>query len=221
MSPRQTASGTQATRSQRQYERIGIYDVGGPGPGIRRDGLAGRERDPTPGCEPRPQKARRWWNKRLAIPNRLGVLKTASHFNIGVALELRLKCLLQLKGTTWPPGKDGHLLAKLYSRLPPEIAKRLSKLFQESTRGRTLTLRAFIHSTTPPQRPADLPLDTVQDLFEYMDGDMALWEKRYSWETVSAQVWRHYLDDLRPLLNFVARIENVGTDEARKAGVIH
>ena len=148
-------------------------------------------------------------------------LKTASHFNIGVALELRLKCLLQLKGTTWPPGKDGHLLAKLYSRLPPEMAKQVATLFQESTRGRTLTLRAFIRSTIPPQRPADLSLDTVQDLFEYMDGDMALWEKRYSWETVSAQVWRHYLDDLQPLLDFVAKIENVGTDEARKAGVIH
>lgn len=148
-------------------------------------------------------------------------LKTASHFNIGVALELRLKCLLQLKGTTWPPGKDGHMLAKLYSRLLPEIAIQLTTLFQESTRGCTLTLRAFIHSTNPPQRPADLSLNTVQDLLAYMDGDMALWEKRYSWETVSAQVWRHYLDDLQPLLDFVARTENVGTDEARKAGVIH
>ena len=113
------------------------------------------------------------------------------------------------------------MLAKLYSRLPPEIAKQLAKLFRESTRGYTLTPRAFIHSTTPPQRPADLSLNTVQDLFEYMDGDMTLWEKRYSWETVSAQVWRYYLDDLQPLLDFVARIENVGTDEARKAGVIH
>ena len=151
-------------------------------------------------------------------------LKTASHFNLGVALELRLKCLLKLKGATWPPGKDGHMLANLYGLLPPEIAKQLTDLFQESTGGCTITLRAFTNrflTDKAPKRPPSMSLNTVQDFFKYMDRDMALWEKRYSWERISAQVWRHYLDDLRPFLDFLAKAEKVGANEARKAGVIH
>lgn len=149
-------------------------------------------------------------------------LKTASHFNLGVALELRLKCLLKLKGIQWPSGKDGHMLAKLCDLLPPEIAKRLADLFLESTGDSGIALLAFIHSSTPtpPKRPANRPLNTLQEFFEYMDGDMALWEKRYSWERVSTQVWRHYLDDLRPFLDFVGKVEKLGADLARKAGVI-
>ena len=49
---------------------------------------------------------------------------------------------------------------------------------------------------------------------------MALWEKRYSWEKASAQVWRPYLDDLRPFLDFIAKVEKLGADVARKTGVV-
>ena len=149
-------------------------------------------------------------------------LKTASHFNLGVALELRLKCLLRLKGIKWPAGKNGHMLAELFDLLPPEIGKRLSDLFQESTGGCAITLRAFLHSqtATPPKRPKGVPLYTVQDFFKYMDGDMALWEKRYSWERVSIEVWRHYVDDLRPFLVFLVKVEHLGRDVARQLGVI-
>lgn len=147
-------------------------------------------------------------------------LKTASHFNMGVAFELRLKWLLRLRGIKWPSGKGGHMLAKLYELLAPEIAGKLADLFRETTGGSAITLRAFIHSSSLPKRPADLTLNTVQEFFEYMDGDMALWEKRYSWERVANQAWRHYLDDLRPFLEFLAKAEKVGADEARKADVI-
>jgi len=150
-------------------------------------------------------------------------LKTASHFNLGVALELRLKCLLRLNGIKWPPGKEGHMLAKLYGQLPSEITKQLTTQFHESTGGCAITLRAFMHThtATPPRRPTSVSLDTVEDFLKYMDGDMALWEKRYSWERVSTQVWRHYVDDLRPFLDFLVKMENLGRDVARKVGIIH
>lgn len=147
-------------------------------------------------------------------------LKTASHFNLGVAFELRLKWLLRLRAKKWPAGKGGHMLAKLFGLLTPEIARKLDDLFRESTGGSAITFRAFIHSTSLPERPGDLSLNTLQEFLEYMDGDMAMWEKRYSWERATNQAWRHYLDDLRPFLEFLAKSEAVGADEARKAGVI-
>ena len=112
------------------------------------------------------------------------------------------------------------MLAKLYRKLPPEIAQRLAEFFQESTGNCAITLRAFMHSSIAPKPAANQP-NTLQEFCEYMDGDMALWEKRYSWERASAQVWRHYVDDLRPFLDFLAKAEKLGSDMARKAGVIH
>ncbi len=43
-------------------------------------------------------------------------LKTASHFNLAISLELRLKCLLYLVGVVPLKGFDGHRLAKLYDQ---------------------------------------------------------------------------------------------------------
>ena len=147
-------------------------------------------------------------------------LKTASHFNLGVAFELRLKWLLRLRDIKWPSGKEGHLLTRLFALLAPEIAGQLADLFLESTGGSAVTLRAYIHSTSLPERPADLSLNTLQEFFEFMDGDVAMYEKRYSWERVTDQAWRHYLDDLQPFLEFLAKAEELGTEEARKAAVI-
>ena len=146
-------------------------------------------------------------------------LKTASHFNLGVSLELRLKCLLKLKGITWPSGKDGHMLKKLYDLLRPEIANRLAELFQESKGNAEIRLWALNQSSTAPHPPVN-PLNSLEDFFAYMDEDMVLWEKRYSWESVSAQVWCQYLGDMKPFLDFLAKAENLGADVAREAGVI-
>lgn len=146
-------------------------------------------------------------------------LKTASHFNLGVSFELSFKCLLKLKAKKWHPGKDGHMLAKLYRQTPSEIAGRLTELFEESTRNCAITLRTFMNSPTAPKVPTSQP-NTLQEFCEYMDEEMALWEKRYSWERASAQTWRHYIDDLRPFLDYLEKVEKLGRQVAREEGVI-
>ena len=50
--------------------------------------------------------------------------------------------------------------------------------------------------------------------------EMRLWEKRYSWEAVSEGVWRHYVENLDPLLAFVDKIESLGAELARKKRLI-
>ena len=146
-------------------------------------------------------------------------LKTASHFNLGVSFELRFKCLLELKARKRLSGKDGHMLAKLYRRMPPEIARRLAELFEESTRNCAITLRTFMYSPMAPEAPTSQP-NTLQEFCEYMDQEMALWEKRYSWESASAPTWRHYIDDLGPFLDYLDKVEMLGRQVAREEGLI-
>ena len=152
-------------------------------------------------------------------------LKTASHFNLAVALELRLKCLLRLHGIEPAQGREGHSLAKLYEQFGDDGSSaetRLEELFGEAMADRPCTLVAFLSTDTPdmPEGPADRELRTLKDVLGYMDEDAELWRKRYSWESAADRRWRHYIDDLGAFFLFLDATESLAMELARWRGIV-
>ncbi len=151
-------------------------------------------------------------------------LKTASHYNLAVALELGLKCLLHLHGleSKIPHGRKGHWLALLLQLIPEPTATKCQRLFRQAVEKHPFQLIAFCSTKTSkaPNSPNNVPLDTLEDFCLYLDGDAQLWKKRYSWEGVSKSEWRHYLDKLDAFFVFLEETENTASELARKKGLV-
>ena len=152
-------------------------------------------------------------------------LKTASHFNLGVSLELRLKCLLHLHDVDPLGGHDGHCLAKLFVQLRESdgaTKAKLETLFRQAMKDHPFNLVAFLSTDTPeiPKGPRQKQLDTLSDFFKYMDDDVELWKKRYSWEHATAGKWQHYIDDLSGFFTFLDTTETLATKMARKQDIV-
>ena len=149
-------------------------------------------------------------------------LKTASHFNLGIALELRLKCLLQLHDMT--PGKSNLLAAHLdhlrngHSR----TAVKLENLFRQAANNHPFKLEVFLTTDSPIAlvRPRNRPLNTLRDFLVYMDEDVALFKKRYSWETSMNNEWQHYLDNLNAFFEFIDTTEKLAIGIAQDKGIV-
>jgi hypothetical protein len=130
-------------------------------------------------------------------------MKTVSHYNLGMALELMLKLILRLNQMD---GR-GHHLAKLYDKIPREYQGQLESAFRLPAGG--LKLIAFANSansTTRPSPPPNRDISSLRGFFEYFDEDLRWWEKRYSWESVQAGRWRHYLSDISPFVELINRV---------------
>ena len=152
-------------------------------------------------------------------------LKTASHFNLAIALELRLKCLLRLHGIEPVKGREGHCLAKLYEQFGDDGSSaetRLEELFGEAMADRPCTLVAFLSTDTPdmPEGPVDRELRTLKGVLAYMDEDAELWRKRYSRESAADRQWRHYIDDLGAFFQFLDTTESLAMELARSRGIV-
>ena len=154
-------------------------------------------------------------------------LKTVSHFNLAVSLELRLKCLLHLHEIKPVSGRAGHLLAKLHDQLDEQrdsrdTRERLEAVFRSAREANAFSLVAFLSSDNPdvPEGPRNRKLDTLRDCLAYMDEDMELWRKRYSWEMASERQWRHYVDNLDAFLVFLDATESFATEMARQRGLV-
>ncbi|MCY4261854.1 MAG: hypothetical protein OXC97_00815 [Candidatus Dadabacteria bacterium] len=148
-------------------------------------------------------------------------LKTASHFNFGIAFELRMKSILKLNVNQEQNLKIGHNLEKIYSLISSEIWQELEDIFTREVRRNSLHLSAFVRSKyeyadPPPNRN----LNDLKDFCIYFDKDMKLWLKRYSWEDLSEKTHVHYFEDLSPLINFVRKAEKTGNCLARELGII-
>ena len=149
-------------------------------------------------------------------------LKTASHFNLGIALELRLKCLLQLHDMT--PGKS-NLLAAHFDHLwngQSSMAVKLEDLFRQAINNHPFKLEAFLtaYSTKVPVGPRNRPLNSLKDFLVYMDEDVALFKKRYSWETSMNNEWQHYLDNLNAFFEFIDTTEKLAIGIAQDKGIV-
>ena len=152
-------------------------------------------------------------------------LKTASHFNLAVALELRLKCLLHLEGAEPPHGRGGHRLAGLHGLFGARGSATeavLERLFRQATDAHPFTLVAFLSTDGPavPEGPGNRQLQGLADFLAYMDEDAELWRKRYAWERAADGQWQHYIDDLSAFFAFLDATERLATETARKRGIV-
>ena len=134
-------------------------------------------------------------------------MKTVSHFNLGIAMELMLKLLLFLNRIPIPPH---HRLAELHDAIPPKFQKQLEATYRESRAilPQGYELVAFINAAVPmaPTRPPDRDIMSLRGFLEYLDDDVMLWQKRYSWELVNEGRWRHYLSDLSVFVELIDRV---------------
>ena len=152
-------------------------------------------------------------------------LKTASHFNLAISLELRLMCLLRLHDIVPLQGRSGHGLAKLYGQFGEHGSSteaRLEKLFRQAATHRPFKLVAFLSTDNPdiPEGPAERTLRTLKDFLTYMDEDAELWRKRYSGESTVNTQWHHYIDDLGTFFEFLDKTESLATEMARQRGIV-
>ncbi len=149
-------------------------------------------------------------------------LKTASHFNLGIALELRLKCLLQLHDMT--PCKS-HLLSAHFDHLwngQSSTAVKLVDLFRQAINNHPFKLEAFLTAYSPKVAvgPRNRPLNSLKEFLVYMDEDVELFKKRYSWETSMNNEWQYYLDNLNAFFEFIDTTEKLAIGIAQDKGIV-
>ena len=151
-------------------------------------------------------------------------LKTTSHFNLGIALELRLKCLLWLNDNEV---RNTHSLFQLYDSLrgvQPEISKRIDVIFQQAINDhpfRLLTYCQGFDANRPPDPPSNRPVNSLEGFFKYLDEDVNLSVKRYAWEeSAEFHRWHHYLDPLDAFFTFLDSSETIAVESARNRGII-
>ena len=169
---------------------------------IRRFGIRDDSDDPVPGMGVRTH--RDMWES----------MKAVSHFNLGTALELLLKLLLFLNNVPLKkiPQRQRHLLTKLHGAIPPKCQTQLESTYQasRSVLPDGYSLIAWINTASPtPSTQPHLPnrdITTLTGFFEYLDEDVMLWLKRYSWELVDQERPRHYLSDISVFVELINRV---------------
>lgn len=135
-------------------------------------------------------------------------MKTVSHFNLGTALELTLKLLLFLNNIKMP---HTHRLTVLHDAIPEKYREQLESTYQasRSVLPDGYELMAFINRASPappPPPPGNRDISSLRGFFEYFDEDVMLWQKRYSWELVGQERWRHYLSDVSVFVDLINRV---------------
>ena len=137
-------------------------------------------------------------------------LKTVSHFNLGIALELMLKLLLTRNLRAIPQGWRGHQLTILHDDLPESVKQKLESTFQGSRRvapdGPDIVALVAITAAGTSGLPKGRGRKSLRDFFEYLDQVVRLSVKRYSYEEVQQQRPRHYLYSLSVFTTFIDRV---------------
>ena len=132
-----------------------------------------------------------------------GSMKTVSHFNIEISLELTLKLVLRMNEISVPTGRLGHMLSHLFDSLPSKCRRHLEQSYQKNRKSpEDMVGTASVNSPTPPSLPA-MELSNLRGFLVYLDEYVKLWEKRYSWESVDRGHWRHYLLDISVLVELI------------------
>ena len=130
-------------------------------------------------------------------------MKTVSHFNLGISLELMLKFLLHLSNRS--AKAHGHFLFHLYNDLPDTIQKQLADLFQKIQENYSYELVA-LESPQLSASPENRDIRTVKGFFKYFDQDIMWWEKRYIYEFIDKKRWRHYLTDIHVPTELISQV---------------
>ena len=98
----------------------------------------------------------------------------------------------------------------------------LERLYGQAAAEYPFTLVAFLSTDDPavPEGPVNRPLQSLMDVFAYMDDDAEPWRKRYAWEHAAEREWQHYIDELGALFAFLDTSENLAMKTARKRGLV-
>lgn len=128
-------------------------------------------------------------------------LKTVSHFNLGIALELMLKLTLHLNGCRVEPI---HPLAKLYCDLPESERKRLDALFRKACQGTSLRLTILVNDRDEQSvEPPNMSIRRLLDFLKFLDSEVGLEKKRYSYEEITKSGVLYYIDDISSITGFI------------------
>ena len=149
-------------------------------------------------------------------------MKAVSHFNLGTALELMLKLLLSRYNVPIEKfrNRDGHRLTYLYDALhgaiagpdPVQLEAAYRAIYLAMIRdiSEKLAFIVFVYTTppitTPPPQPPSPDLSCFRGFLEFLDEDVILWKKRYSWESADQGLWRHYLSDTSFTVELIDRV---------------
>ena len=144
-------------------------------------------------------------------------LKTVSHFNLGVALELMFKYVLLLGKIEY---EKGHKLTPLYHRIPEDARINIDTYYEKclQTHQHGVLLIAFVDTPNPSEseQPFKKSVETLEDLLRYLDEELKIWDKRYSWEYIDKQKWRHYIDNIEPIRIFIQLVLTLGNRAVTK-----
>ena len=131
-------------------------------------------------------------------------MKAVSHFNLGTALELMLKLLLLRSGKS----THGHKLAKLYGKLKEPDQEQLDSKYRPFQNGSARLAWLIFNSPESEPPPETRNINRLKGLFEYLDQEVIISKKRYSWEQARDNEWRYYLDDITVIVEFIDRVMN-------------
>lgn len=130
-------------------------------------------------------------------------MKAVSHFNLGTALELLLKLLLVRGGGSVP---NRHELANLYDALSENDRKQLECKYRSSRRESSNFALLMFNSPGSEPPPDTRNINSLRGFLEYLDRDVMVSKKRYSWEHARDGVWRYYLSDITVFVELIDRV---------------
>ena len=132
-------------------------------------------------------------------------MKAVSHFNLGTSLELMLKLLL-VRGRR--PAPNHHELAKLYEALSENDRNQLESKYRQSRREFDNFALLMFNSLDSEPPPETRNIAWLKGFLEYLDHDVMISKKRYSWEQARDGDWRYYLDDITVFVELIEKVMN-------------
>ena len=147
-------------------------------------------------------------------------LHTVSHFNLANSLELALKALVRLD----QPQKqqNTHRLRTLYDSIDQLTKNRLDAAWTLIYKYMPIELVAYVNTKfpQPPNKPKSIALRDLKDWFLYFDTDLQMYTKRYSWENIAKEKYRHYIKDLKIFFCLFEILRALVLDRAMDRGVL-
>ena len=116
-----------------------------------------------------------------------------------------LKLLLLHSGK---PAPGHHKLAKLYGNLDKPDKKQLESKYWASKRESADFALFMFNSLEAEPPPETRSIGRLMWFFEYLDQEVMISTKRYSWEQARDGDWRYYLGDITPVVEFIDRVMN-------------
>lgn len=128
-------------------------------------------------------------------------MRSALDFNLHQGFELFIKLILKIEGSSY------HRIHKLVD-LFDMVTKASRDAFDACCRehfhgvpeGKTIHLVAFKRAANRPPLPTSNPLgfNTLRGTLDFFDNELALYKRRYAWESVGKGEWRHFVVDVGP-----------------------